>query len=119
VEVANMVRAQPRLLPHLIELLWDGEPGLAMRASDVLERVTHGEDPAVERGLQRRKDELLGLLAEAALNKLRWNLAFTVPRLSLTALEVRRAAQVLQTYLEDKSSIVKTAALRGLTDLTR
>jgi hypothetical protein len=42
-----------------------------------------------------------------------------IPRLPLTLREARRAASVLQTFLDDRSSIVKTAALQGLADLTR
>jgi hypothetical protein len=62
---------------------------------------------------------LLGLLAEARENKLRWNLALSVPRIKLSAAEAQRAAEALRVYLEDKSSIVKTAAMHGLADLTR
>jgi hypothetical protein len=42
-----------------------------------------------------------------------------VPRLKLTPLECRRVAEVLQEYLEDRSSIVRTCAMQGLADLTR
>jgi hypothetical protein len=40
-----------------------------------------------------------------------------LPRLQLTASECRRVA-ILQSYLADKSSIVKTFAMQGLIDLT-
>ena len=50
---------------------------------------------------------------------MRWNLALVIPRLKLTLPECRRIAEVLQTYLDDPSSIVKTAALHGMADLTR
>ena len=65
------------------------------------------------------KDALLGLLPDARFIKLRWNLAFVIPRLALTLAEARRAAATLYTFLDDRSSIVKTAALQGLADLTR
>lgn len=52
-------------------------------------------------------------------NKLRWSLVAMIPRLELTALECRRVAETLQSWLEDSSSIVKTCALQGLADLTR
>ena len=55
--------------------------------------------------------------AEAAQNKLRWNLALMVPRLKLTKAEIARAVAVLKTYLDDRSSIVKTAAMHGLAGL--
>jgi hypothetical protein len=62
---------------------------------------------------------LIGLLAEATENKLRWCLAPVVPRLALTIPECKRVAETLQSYLDDQSSIVKTMALQGLADLTR
>ncbi|HXR37847.1 MAG TPA: hypothetical protein VN776_02075, partial [Terracidiphilus sp.] len=40
-------------------------------------------------------------------------------RLPLTPPEARRAAATLQSWLGDSSSIVKTAALQGLADLSR
>jgi len=65
------------------------------------------------------KAPLIGLLAEATENKLRWCLAQVVTRLTLTVPECRRVAETLLSYLEDRSSIVKTCALQGLADLTR
>src|ERR1700722_20716643 len=62
----------------------------------------------------RRKAELLCLLAGAEQIELRWHLALMIPRLPLTAREGRRAAGALECYLEDPSSIVKTCALEGL-----
>ena len=69
--------------------------------------------------LNQYKEALLGLLPDAGFIKLRWNLAFVLPRLALTVPEARRAAATLYTFLDDRSSIVKTAALQGLADLTR
>jgi hypothetical protein len=69
--------------------------------------------------LAEYKNALLGLLPDARFIKLRWNLAFLIPRLALTIPEARRAAATLYIFLEDRSSIVKTAALQGLADLTR
>jgi hypothetical protein len=58
-------------------------------------------------------------MADAEQKKLRWNLALMVGRLPLTVAEARRAAALLRSYLEDTSSIVKTAAMQGLADLAR
>ena len=114
-EVAELVQAEPQRFASLIECLWDSDAGVANRAADVLERVTR-DNP---KPLPRYREPLLGLLAEASENKLRWNLALTIPRMNLTPAECRRAAQILESYLEDESSIVRTAALQGLADLTR
>jgi hypothetical protein len=86
-----------------------------MRAADAAEKVS-AQKPRL---LDRYKAELLGLLAEAEQIELRWHLAIMVPRLRLTARERQRAAFALQRYLQDRTSIVKTFALQGLSDLAR
>jgi HEAT repeat protein len=113
-QVATLVLAQPKKISQLIECLWDEDAGVANRAADALERATFHQPSLAEPW----KDALLGLIAEAEQNKLRWNLALFVPRLQLSVPEAQRAAAALRTYLEDKSSIVKTAAMHGLADLT-
>src|SRR5208283_1531475 len=119
-EVADLVVEKPRKLAALIECLWDDDPGVANRAADALERVTARKPPRLDpRLLAPWKESLLGLLADAQPNKLRWNLALTVPRMELTIAEARRAASTLRGYLDDSSSIVKTAAMHGLSGLTR
>ena len=118
-EITQLIARQPRRAERLIELLWDDDAGVASRAADVLERVSAHPFPAVMRILNQYKEALLGLLPDARFIKLRWNLAFVLPRLALTLPEARRAAATLYTFLDDRSSIVKTAALQGLADLTR
>jgi len=68
--------------------------------------------------LRPYKKELLGLMAEAKEAELRWHLAVIVPRLPLNSKERQLATSLLSSYLEDRSSIVKTFALQGLADLT-
>ena len=118
-EIAELVAAEPRRAERLIELLWDDDAGVASRAADVLERISRHPSRGLGRVLAEYKDALLGLLPDARFTKLRWNLAFVVPRLELSVFEARRAAGTLHSFLEDRSSIVKTAALHGLADLTR
>jgi len=119
VEISALVTAKPRTAARLIEYLWDDDRGVAQRAADVLERLSRKPSPTLSRILSAYKFALLGLLAEAELKKTRWNLALTIGRLPLTVEEARRAASVLEPWLQDESSIVKTAALQGLADLTR
>lgn len=114
-EVAELVLAKPRKMGQLIECLWDEDAGVANRAADALERATCHQ-PKIA---QTWKESLIGRMAEAEQNKLRWNLALLVPRLELTVTEARRAAAILQSYLDDNGSIVKTAAMHGLAALTR
>jgi hypothetical protein len=114
-EVAAMAAEQPRLAATLVELLWDEDAGVAMRAVDALERAS-AHNP---RMLARWKDALLSRMPDAEGNKLRWNLALMIGRVRLTVTETERAAEVLRGWLDDESSIVKTAALNGLADLSR
>lgn len=117
-EVVEWIAAAPRRVPALIELMWDEDAGVAGRAADVLERITRQPSPAVRRAVTAYKEEILGLLADARFPKLRWNLALLLPRLELTVPECRRIAAVLQTWLDDPSSIIKTSALHSMADLT-
>ncbi len=118
-EITEWICDLPRRIPGLIELLWDDDPGVASRAADVLERVMRQPSPGVGRVVAAHKDALIGLLSEAQPPKVRWNLALTIPRIELTVAECRRAASVLRTWFDDRSSIVKTAALHGMAELTR
>jgi hypothetical protein len=118
-EVVPLIQTQPRLAAYIVELLFQDDIGISQRAADVLERVSQGPSQSLRRVLANSKDRLLGLLAEAQPKKVRWNLALIIGRLPLTLAECRRAADVLATWLDDPSSIVKTAALQGLADLTR
>ncbi|MGA2965117.1 MAG: hypothetical protein ABSD64_02825 [Terriglobales bacterium] len=84
-----------------------------MRAADAAEKVTRKNRHLL---LPYKKD-LLGLMNEAEPQELRWHLAAMVPRLPLSAKERQAAISSLESYLEDRSSIVKTSALQGLADL--
>ena len=114
-EVTELVVKTPRRMRAVIECLFDENAGMANRAADVLERITRAK-PQPAAGW---KDELIGLMAEAKENKFRWNLALTVGRLPLNAQQAQTAAGILRNWLNDRSSIVKTAAMHGLADLTR
>lgn len=117
-EITEWIADAPRRIPELIELMWDDDAGVAGRAADVLERITRDASAGVRRVVTGYKEEIIGLLAEARFPKLRWNLALTLPRLALTRAECRRIAAVLEGWLEDSSSIIKTTALHALADMT-
>ena len=119
--VADALMEAPRTadLNELITLLFDDNPSVAMRAADVLERISARPSPAVTRLFARNKAALLGLLMEATIKKTRWNLALIMGRLPLTRPEARRVAVFLEPWLDDPSSVIKTAALQGLADMAR
>lgn len=114
-QVVKLVSRAPSRFAELIQCLWSEDPIVRMRAADAAEKVT-AVQPAF---LKPYKTELLGLLAETEQIELRWHLAQMIPRLPLTQGERRRAADILQLYLEDRSSIVRTFALQALANLSR
>jgi hypothetical protein len=114
-QAAAIVSKDSRLFPELIAGLWSEDPLVRMRAADAAEKVTRANLEL----LWPYKRELLGLMAEAEEQELRWHLAVMVPRLVLNARERQQAATSLHSYLEDRSSIVKTFALQGLADLAQ
>jgi hypothetical protein len=112
-EVAAAILAHPRRTGQVVECLWADDPGVANRAADALERASFRR-PSL---LEPWKDALLARLAEAEQNKLRWNLALMMARLKLTAPETERAMISLRNYLDDRGSIVRTAAMHGMAGL--
>jgi hypothetical protein len=112
-EVAAAVSRNLAMFPELIEGLWSEDPLVRMRAADATEKITRSNA-----GLLRPyRRELLGLMAEAKQQELRWHLAAMVPRLELNPKERELVRSLLNSYLEDRSSIVKTSALQALADL--
>lgn len=114
-EVVELIKQQPNRLDQLLACLSDDDSRVLMRAADAAEKISR-EDAG---SLQPHKKLLLRLLSEAKQQELRWHLALIIPRLRLTPSERRNTADRLQEYLDDRSSIVKTFALQGLTDLVR
>jgi HEAT repeat protein len=114
-QAASIVSNDPALFPELIAGLWSEDPLVRMRAADAAEKVTRKNRDL----LLPYKKELLGLLAEAKQQELRWHLAAIMPRLPLNPKERQAAIFSLEHYLEDRSSIVRTSALQGLADLAQ
>jgi hypothetical protein len=112
-EVAELVARHPQRIVELVECLCDSDFCISMRSADAIEKASR-QNAAL---LQAHKAELLGLLAEHKQKEVRWHLAVTVPRLQLTVSERGRVVKLLQIYLGDRSSIVKTFAMQGLADL--
>jgi hypothetical protein len=114
-EVAELVLRRPKKASALVECLWDADGAVVARAANALEKASR-EHRSI---LEPFKAALLGLMVEAEQKELRWQLALMVPRLKLTPAECARVAAILNEWLEDSSSIVKTFAMQGLTDLIR
>jgi hypothetical protein len=114
-EVATRVGEDTKLFPQLIKGLWADDEVLRLRAADAVEKVTRARPQL----LRRYKKSLLGFMAEERQQEVRWHLAVMIPRLRLNAEERETAMRLLEEYLQDRSSIVKTFALQGMADLAR
>jgi len=114
-QVVAIVSRDAKLFPQMIAGLWSKDRLVRIQAADATEKVTRTHAKL----LRPCKKELLGLMAEAQEQELRWHLAVMVPRLPLTRKEKEIAIRALKSYLEDSSSIVKTLALQGLADLAQ
>lgn len=114
-EVAALLVQDARKAAQVVECLWDEEAGVANRAADALERAS-SRRPEI---LIRWKDAVLDRMLDGGENKLRWNLALMISRMRLKETDAARAAAVLRSWLDDKSSIVKTSAMHGLAGLAQ
>ncbi len=113
-EVIALLAQEPDRYRELVGCLWANDARVRMRAADALEKLSRTGAGT----LLPFKAHLLGLMSETTQKEVRWHLALLVPRLRLTRLESQRVCALLQTYLDDPSSIVKTFAMQGLADLS-
>lgn len=112
-EAAAEVLADPTLFRHLVRAMQAPHPVVRMRAADAVEKVTR-HNPILLNG---HKKKFLGSLANLGQKEVRWHVAQVIPRLSLNPRERRRAVEILQWYLEDPSSIVRTSAMQSLAEI--
>jgi hypothetical protein len=112
-EVSVAVSKNLATFPELIQGLWSNDALIRMRAADATEKITRSNPDL----LQRYKGKLLILMAETKQQELRWHLAAMVPRLQLNLKERELVRCLLENYLQDHSSIVKTCALQALAEL--
>lgn len=115
-EVTAAVLREPKLFDAVFDAMWQSEDaGVRMRASNVCETVSHTRPDLV----QARKKDLLEHVAPVAQQEVRWHYCQMLPRVKLTPAERRRAFEQLQTFLGDKSGIVRTFAMQAMFDLAQ
>ena len=112
-EVVADVLADPTLFDLIFDAIASDDPLIAMRAADAVEKVT-ARRPELLRPHKRR---LLTELASIPQQEVRWHVAQMLPRLSLSARERRQAAEIVESYLDDRSGIVRTCAMQALAEL--
>ena len=112
-EAIKMVYDQPDLFPELIRAMAHTDPGVRMRASDAVEKISRSNPDY----LQPHKGFILDAVKGQTQQEVRWHLAQIIPRLELSPKERSRVAGDLFKYLDDPSKIVQTNSLQALVDL--
>ncbi len=103
--------------PELISVLFQGvetdDPVLRMRCTDAIEKVTTTHPEL----LVPFKNAILNRLSKIEQHEVRWHIAPSLTRLTLTEAEETTVLNLLLSYTNDRSSIVKTMAMQALTDI--
>lgn len=114
-EVVADVLDDPHLFKGLFGGLKNGDPLVRMRAADALEKIT-AIRPEYLRPFKRQVLEQIIWIEQ---QEVRWHVAQMLPRLKLDADEQARVVEILLTYLNDASRIVKVSALAALAEFAR
>jgi len=114
-EVVAEVLSKPSLFHVVFSGLSADDPLIRMRAADAVEKIT-AQRPDF---LRSYEDELIRHAAATDQKEVRWHLAQMLPRLELNEQERKRVFRVLLTYLDDRSSIVRTFTMQALADIAR
>jgi len=112
-EVVRLALSKPGLFGDIVHAILLDHPGIRMRASDAVEKITrlHPE------WLKSYKKLFLSKIANIEQKEVRWHSAQILPRLNLTKNERKKVFTLMLTFLEDESRIVKTFAMQALTDI--
>jgi HEAT repeat protein len=114
-DLVDMISNDPDLFDVVVRGMNHSDPGVRMRASDAVEKITRTNPDF----LRPYKTFLLGDVIQQTQKEVRWHLAQIIPRLELSGPERSKAALELFEFLEDESKIVQTNALQALVDLAR
>lgn len=114
-EVVAEVLADRTLFSGLCAGLVADDPVVRARAADAVEKIS-AVHPEYLRPYRR---QLVGELARCQQKEVRWHVAQMLPRLRWSGRELQHVCDILQSYLRDPSSIVKTFAMQALADLAR
>ena len=84
-----------------------------MRSADVVEKITASHPEY----LQPYKKNLIEQVDRIDQQEVRWHVAQMFSRLELSKEEQTAVVEILLTYLDDQSKIVKTSSMQALADL--
>jgi len=105
-----LVEKAPERIQELVDLAEDGDWLVVMRALDLLEKIAH-EHPG---RVQPYKRVFIGPLADSDKWEIRLQIVRTLPLLSWTSRERRRAIEILRRDLEHPQKFVRAWALDSL-----
>ncbi len=108
-----LIMAQPQLFDVLISGIVLDDPLLCMRCADAAEKVTALRPEY----LRPHKRKLIEDWSRIEQKEVRWHVAAMLSRLQLNQREQQRVINILFSYANDTSSIVKTMAMQSLADL--
>lgn len=112
--VAEYVLRHPERVEELLEGVLGDDAVVRARAIDSLEVVSARRPDLI----QPHKRLLLTHVAALPFWEVREHICLMLPRLKLTAMERRRAFEIVRGYLGDKASIVRTFAMQAMVDLS-
>ncbi len=109
----SSVLENPELIGVLFEGVESSDPVLRMRCADAIEKIT-----AIRpKHLVPFKKGLLNRLSRVERQEVRWHVASMLARLPLTKTEENTVVNLLLSYTNDRSSIVKTMSMQVLADI--
>jgi len=114
-EVVAEVLARPALFRKVLSGMLAEDPLVRMRAADAVEKITASHPEYL---IPNRK-MLIGPVARIDQKEVRWHVAQLLPRVAWNIAERKEVLSLLEDYLQDDSSIVKTFAMQALADLAR
>jgi hypothetical protein len=114
-EVVAEVLATPALFREVISGMLAGDSLVRMRAADAVEKITASHPEY----LAPHRRTLIGPVARIDQKEVRWHVAQLLPRVAWNTAERKQVISLLEGYLHDNSSIVKTFAMQALADLSR
>jgi HEAT repeat protein len=114
-QVVKLMKADASCIRSVVDCLLSESPVVRMRAADALEKfsLTQTED------LSKHVPFFLTHVADIPQQEVRWHMAQMLPRLKLSKKQRGHAIDLFESYLSDKSSIVRTWAMNGLAELAK
>lgn len=110
---ASAVLENPELIGVLFQGIETSDPVLRMRCADAIEKITVKRPDL----LVPFKETILNRLTKIEQQEVRWHVAPMLARLPLTDVEETTVVNLLLSYTNDRSSIVKTMSMQALADI--